>query len=109
MLNTRLKGPYLQASYRFTLKENTFLNFLGKGKYYRFYDFENLGEFDLGGMQEGDDFYIQQFGVELKEIREKVTTNFQILYSDYYGAANAFSLRALSVHFGVAYRFQKNN
>lgn len=106
ILKTSFKGPYLQISYRYALKENTFLNFLCKGKYYEFYKFENIVEYRLGSMKEGDSFYIQQVGIEWKEVKENVTINFQILYSDYYGAASGFTVRGVSTHFGFAYRFK---
>ena len=107
MLRTSFLGPYFQLSYRVQLKEKTHLNFLSKSNYYRFYDFENVGDYQTGSLKEGDDFFIQQFGVELKQVREKVNTNFQVIYADYYGATSNFTVRGLSVHFGIAYRLNK--
>jgi hypothetical protein len=107
MLNTKFSGPYFQTSYRIKIKENSFVNLMSKSNYYRFYDFKNIGNYETRGLADGDEFFIQQFGIEFKQTRQKVTTNAQLLYADYYGAANNFTVRGFSVHFGVAYSFFK--
>lgn len=97
---SKFHGPFLQASVSSTFKKKSYLSFLGKLNYLRFYDFEFTTQ-ERNRYLADEWNWVYQLGLELGSFNRRVGSNVQINYALTNGNENYLSARNVNVNFNL--------